>query len=202
MSDPPSTGGGVGTVSTVIPPMLRATDSATACAAAMLGSYCTIDASSPDCVELVASAITKPSAASSVVIRPAEPGTPLALATTTVAPSVTSGGSVVVVVVFSTTELSLVSTGPESTGVLPPSLVDPPSSVMLLRMRKPTMTATTASTMLIVEPIGDPPTPWRAERRSDFTGAFGSSLLMRALPLLPLPTNRRGVPCGPGGAAA
>ena len=139
--------------------MLRATDSATACAAAMLGSYCTIEAASPDCVELVASAITKPSVASSTVIRPAEPGTPLALATTTVAPSVTSGGTVVVVVVFSMTELPVVLSGVESADVAPPSLADGPSSVMLLRIRKPTTTATTASTMLIVEPIGEPPTP-------------------------------------------
>jgi hypothetical protein len=67
------------------------------------------------------------------------------------------------------------------------------------------MTATTASTMLIVEPIGEPPTPWRGDRREGVgvTGASGSSLLMRALPLLPLPTQlRRGVPCGPAGAAA
>jgi glycerate 2-kinase len=114
--------------------------------------------------------------ASSVVIRPAEPGTPLALATTTVAPSVTNGGSVVVVVVFSATALSVVS-GVGSTGTPLVSPADGPSLVMLLRIRKPTMTATTASTMLIVEPIGEPPTPWRGDRRAGVgvTGASGSS---------------------------
>ena len=45
---------------------------------------------------LVGSAIVKPAPPSAVDMRPAEPGTPLALATTTVAPSVTIGGTVVV----------------------------------------------------------------------------------------------------------
>ena len=123
----------------------------------MVESYCTIDAVNPDWVEFVASAIVNPTVASSVLIRPADPGTPLALATTTVAPSVTSGGSVVVVVVFSATELA-VPASVESTGAVPAS-PDELSPVMLFKIRNPTITATTASTMLTVEPIGEPPTP-------------------------------------------
>ena len=100
--------------------------------------------------------------------------------------------------------LSIVSGTVDST-VTPPS-EDPSSSVMLRRIRKPATTATTASTMLRVEPMGDPPIPGGATAAGagcDPTGALGSSLVMRALPLRSRWTPfRRAELCGPADAAA
>src|SRR5829696_7054565 len=94
----------------------------------------------------------------------AEPDTPLALATDTVAP--VFDGAIVVgpadtgaTVVSPAIETSEPATDDSVSGVMPP--VSPSSSVIARRMKNPAITAITASTMLRVEPTGDPPSPTR-----------------------------------------
>ena len=107
--------------------------------------------------------------ASAVVIAPAEPPMPLALATTTVAPVVVRGGSVVAGAVVDAGRrparpvAGVVPSPPGRLGAGVTRSPAPPSSssVIARRIRKPAITATTASTMLSVEPTGEPESPTR-----------------------------------------
>ena len=81
----------------------------------------------------------------------------------------------------------------EVSSVSPP--LSPSSSVIARRMKKPAITAITASTMLRVDPTGDPPSPTRGLRReprsgSPSAGPSGASVMRCAL----LPVDGTGPP--------
>src|SRR5215207_3565365 len=130
----------------------------------------------------------------------AEPDTPLALATDTVAP-VSDGAGVVgpvgvvgppVVVATIDPRESPGTVDDVSSAMLP---LSPSSSVIARRMKKPAITAITASTMLRVDPTGDPPSPTRGVRReprsgSPSAGPSGASVMRCAL----LPVDGTGPP--------
>ena len=91
-------------------------------------------------VASVGSAVVNPASSSWAVIRPADPPIPLPLATTTVAPSVTSAGTVVdvVVVVDDVDDVDVTSTG---SGVV---VADPSSLPLHAATRRPTARRTGA----------------------------------------------------------
>ncbi len=117
----------------------------------------------------------------------ASPPAALALATMTVAPSVTRAAATVVagvaVVAVPATVVAVVGT------VVAPSGVSiPPASLLSIerKMRKPTTTAINASTIVSGEPTGDPESPTRVERaRSALAltppGSVGSLIVSRGL---------------------
>ncbi len=112
---------------------------------------------------LVALPVSKPAALISSVIFPATPPTPEALATTTLVPVLTSAGAVVTgVSVVAVDSVVLLASGATVAGVPPPPLS--PSSRIDLRMKKPTTTAMTVTTIMIVDAAGDPPVVWRGVR--------------------------------------
>jgi hypothetical protein len=72
-----------------------------------------------------------------------------------------------------------------SVGIAPTSPLSSSSSVIARRIRNPAITATTASTMLSVDPTGDPLSPTRGLRRrsgSPSVDPSGASVMRLPLP--------------------
>ena len=143
-----------------------ATDAASTSAPVAKYTFVTASCLSGPAAALVGSPIVNPTPDSALVARPAAPLMFDALATMTVPPVTTNGADVAVVsagsdvavvaAVLSVPEVPSVEPDVFS-GSPPLPLALPPSSLMLRRIKKPTITATTAITMLMVEPMGAPP---------------------------------------------
>jgi hypothetical protein len=121
----------------------------------------------------------------------AEPALPLALATDTVAAFLATGACVgATVAVTGADPPGTVVTAPLAPGAVELVVPRPPSSLSSLvtarRIRNPATTAMTASTMLSVEPTGDPLSPTRGLRREPRSGSTSAG--PSGASVMPLPS--------------